>query len=56
MDLTEQGEHFLTELNALVSRFANEYDLPYSSVIGILEIKKLDLYNQLVDQLEEDDE
>lgn len=39
MNEREQIRHFAAELDKLVSRFAEEYDLPNASVIGALEMK-----------------
>lgn len=39
MTQKEQIDHFATELDALVDRFAEEYDLPYASVVGVLQLK-----------------
>lgn len=50
----EQIKHFGTELDALVSRFANEYDVAYASIIGTLFMKAALLTQQSADQDDED--
>lgn len=35
----EQTDHFSNELDALVERFRNEYELSYSIVVGTLQMK-----------------
>jgi hypothetical protein len=39
MDQGEQIEAFAHELDMLVDRFCDEYDLPYASVVGVMHFK-----------------
>ena len=39
MDQSEQAAHFATELEKLVDRYRDEYDLLYPTIIGMLEIQ-----------------
>lgn len=40
MDANLQAGHLGGELDKLIERFRDEYDLPYMTVIGVLETKK----------------
>lgn len=46
MEEKEQIEHLADELDSLIERYAQEYDLSYASVIGVLEFKKHNLMVQ----------
>jgi hypothetical protein len=35
----EQIDHFANDLDALVKRYSEEYDIPYASVVGVLQMK-----------------
>ena len=39
MKTTDQIDHFAKDLDRLVERYAMEYELPMSAVIGTLQIK-----------------
>jgi hypothetical protein len=39
VDHGDQIEAFANELDKLVDRFCDEYDLPYASVVGVLTFK-----------------
>jgi hypothetical protein len=41
MTIEKQIEHFGNELDKLIDRFRDEYDIPYAGVIAALEFKKL---------------
>lgn len=43
---------FSNEVQALISRFANEWDLPYASAIGVLNIAALKLANEALENYE----
>jgi len=47
-------QHFEIELNSLVDRFRDEYELTYAEAVGILEIVKLSLVVEFTN--ESDDE
>ncbi|HEX2898832.1 MAG TPA: hypothetical protein VHS96_03835 [Bacteroidia bacterium] len=40
MTQSEQVAHFSHDLDALVDRYADEYDLDYASIVGILQMKQ----------------
>ena len=42
MDINEQTDAFLFELQNVVNRFRAEYDLNHATIIGTLEILKID--------------
>lgn len=46
MDHKEQLKAFVGEIEAVVERFAAEFDLTMAEAIGGLEIVKLNLFNQ----------
>ena len=43
MSEEDQIDAFVTELDSLIDHFRAEFDLTYSTMIGILEIKKYEL-------------
>lgn len=47
----EQAQHFAAEIDKLVDRFRQEYDIGYMSLIGVLHAKA----HLLVDEAYEDD-
>lgn len=53
MDHTEQIMRFSNDLDALVDRYADEYDLPYASIVGSLQMK---IHLLCVEAGERDDE
>lgn len=55
MTQQEQANQFAVELDALVGRMMAEYDLTATSIIGILEIKKLTMFD-VAKQHAEDEE
>ncbi len=44
----EQQKAFEVDLQSLVNRYANEFDLSYASILGCLEIEKATLLNELL--------
>ncbi|MAN61517.1 MAG: hypothetical protein CMI60_06160 [Parvibaculum sp.] len=42
MDYNEQTDAFLFELQATISKFRSEFDLNHATIIGCLEMVKLD--------------
>ena len=56
MDQREQSIEFQRALNDLVERFAQEWDLSYVSLIGVLELQKLELAEYLFNGGSEQDE
>lgn len=46
MDVSEQIQHFESDLNRLVERYRQEYQLPYAAVIGTLAMKQFELHNE----------
>lgn len=53
MSEIEQIDHFSNELDALVNRFRDEYDISYASVIGILHMKAHTLCGEAEDRADE---
>jgi|TARA_R110000751_G_scaffold274600_1_gene375493 hypothetical protein len=47
MDQSEQQMAFQEELNSLINRYSQEFELTYVSMIGVLEIQKLELAHYL---------
>jgi hypothetical protein len=45
MELTEQIEAFTNDLNALVGRYVEEFDLPAETLVGVLSFCKNDILN-----------
>ena len=56
MDQREQAIEFQRALNDLVERHAQEWDLSYVSLIGVLELQKLELAEYLFNGGEGDQE
>lgn len=53
MTMEEQIEAFAGELQALCNRYCDEFDLPVGCVIGVLELQKLAIaHNALNDDAE----
>jgi len=42
MTINDQTNQFLFELQAVVNRFVDEYDLNHATIIGCMEILKID--------------
>lgn len=42
MNINEQTDAFLFEMQAVVKRFKDEYDLNHATIVGALEVMKLD--------------
>lgn len=42
MNINDQTNQFLYELQAVVNRFVDEYDLNHATIIGCMEILKID--------------
>ena len=55
MDQREQQIAFQRELNALVERFADEWDMTYVGMVGVLELQKMELANYLFSDEEDED-
>jgi hypothetical protein len=53
---SEQIKAFVGELQAVVERFRNEFDLPMASAIGCLEVVKLAIFEEIMQSDEEDEE
>ena len=56
MDKSEQGrqiQQLADEVDKLISRFADEYDLSYAAAIGVLQMKIHNLCQQAADQFKE---
>ena len=55
MDQREQQMAFQNELNAMVERYSQEFDMTYVSMIGVLELQKLELADFLFNGGEDED-
>ena len=56
MNQLQQIDHFATDLDTLIHRYRCEYDLSVASVIGVLEMAKLDIYrDDVLTPLDDDD-
>ena len=55
MDQLNQIDAFYSELDKLIDRFRNEFDLSVAAVIGCLELAKLDIYRDEVLDNEENE-
>lgn len=42
MDINDQTDAFLFEIQNVVNRFRAEYDLNHATIVGVLEVVKLD--------------
>lgn len=51
-----QLQHFCNDLDALIDRYASEYDLSYASMIGALEMKSHLLCQEALDNHNDDRE
>lgn len=49
MSEQEQAQHLANELSAVIDRFRAEYDISYATAIGCLEIIKMDLFREGVE-------
>lgn len=62
MDQTTQIQAFCNDLDALIDRYAANFDLNYASIIGALQMKSYLLYHEALDShnqdsdMEDDDE
>ena len=55
MDQREQQGAFQAELNSMVERYGQEFDMTYVSMIGVLELQKLELADFLFNGGVDDD-
>jgi Mg2+/Co2+ transporter CorB len=55
MDQREQQMAFQDELNAMVERYSQEFDMTYVSIVGVLELQKLEIADFLFSSREDDD-
>jgi len=46
---------FQDELNAMVERYCQEFDMTYVSIVGVLELQKLEIADFLFSGREDDD-
>lgn len=49
-------DHFVDELDRLIDRFRQEYDMTYAEVIGCLHMKTSDLWLEANDEDDDEDE
>lgn len=55
MDSNEQTAAFESDLRKLIARYRSEFEMNLASVIGTLEVVKLNLWKEQMDMLDEDD-
>jgi hypothetical protein len=58
MNYNEQTDAFYIELNNMITRFMDEFDINTSTIIGVLEEKKMDLIESgtIMFELDDDDD
>jgi hypothetical protein len=58
MDRLEQAEHFANELEALVKRYSEEYDLTTYEIVGLLHTETFSLCHRafMANELDDEDE
>lgn len=56
MSDAEQISAFATELDALVERYREEFDLTYAAVVGALHMKAFEICREAEETLEDDDD
>ena len=56
MDERDQISAFGRELDLLVIRFMEEFDLPYEAYVGTLQMKAVELTNAALYDMEDDEE
>ena len=52
----EQIEAFVTDVQRVIQRYKDEFNLPVASAIGALEMVKLALWKEQTDDSEDEDE
>jgi len=50
----QQIQVFDDELQRLIDRFADEFELTYASIIGTMQMKQMSLHKRIVDEIEGD--
>ena len=55
MNQREQQMAFQSDLNAMMDRYSQEFEMTYVSMIGVLELQKLELADFLFNGGEDDD-
>ena len=56
MDAREQTAAYAKEIDAVTTRFSNEFTLTYTEMIGVLEIHKAELLEELKKSIQEDED
>ncbi len=57
MNQLDQIDCFACDIDALINRYRREFDLSVASVIGVLEMAKLDIYrDDVLTPLDDDDD
>ena len=56
MSQFEQQEAFQRDLNMLVDRYGSEFDMTYASIVGVLELQKLEIASYLFNSTDSDDD
>lgn len=55
MDQRAQQVAFQQELNSMVDRYSQEFEMTYASIIGVLELQKLEIADFLFNGGEDED-
>lgn len=56
MERDTQIDAFENEIEKVIARFRQEYQIPYASLIGVLQLKQYELCKEAWDAGEEEDE
>jgi len=54
MTQPDQAQHFANDLEALITRYRHEYDLTYSTMVGVLHLQTFMLCREAEKACEED--
>ena len=52
----EQSKAFSCDLDALIDRYRQEFDLTYNSIVGALEFAKADVLKEALEMFDEDED
>jgi len=56
MHPSDQTRHFANDLEALIGRYRQEYEITYAQLIGVLQLQAHMLCRETVEQSEENDD
>lgn len=55
MNISDQIDAFALEIDTVIDRFIAEFDLPNAAIIGALEMAKMNLFQDMLEQSQTDD-